>query len=182
MPRYHIRIVNVADRVKEATLAINVREALIKQAPVWIDVEHPLEGIHRDTEDHSYFEFAAENLEVIDNTLEQLDCRNSIELTETDALLGDPCEWCGNIAGPVRPAVCPNCEFKDIAPCPVCGQRHPRQNYENIRGNLYYCPSRRNGSRHRVRMCFNDPIFLPDGSLNEPLVLVSDAAEVIRRI
>ena len=182
MPRYHIRIVNVADRVEEARLAIKVREALIEQAPVWIDAEHPLEGIHRDTEDHSYFEFAAENREVINSVLEYLDFTDSIELTETKDLLGAPCEWCGNIAGPVQPPVCPNCGFKDIAPCPVCGELHPRQNFEKIGGNLFYCPSRRNGARHRVRLCFNDPMLLADGSLNEPLVLVKDAAKVIPRL
>ena len=87
------------------------------------------------------------------------------ELTETEESIGEPCQDCGNIAGPVQPPVCPNCEFRDIGPCPVCGVLHSRQEYEEVRGDVCICPTRNNGTRHRVRLMFNDPLILPDGEV-----------------
>jgi len=96
-------------------------------------------------------------------------------LTETEDPLAEACRDCGNIAGPVQPPVCPNCGFRDIGPCPVCGVLNSRQDHEDVRGSLFYCPTRNNGSRHQVRLMFDEPMFRLDGRFNQPLVLVKDA-------
>jgi hypothetical protein len=175
MSRYRIRIVNVADRAEELAYANRVREALIERAEVWLDPDHPLQGVHRDTEGHAYFEFAAENRATLSNVLYRNGQEDRTELTETNEPLGKPCQNCGNIAGPVQPPECPNCGFLEIGRCPVCGELNSLQNYERISGNLYYCPTRRNGTRHRVRLVFNEPMLRLDGNFNQPLVLVMDA-------
>lgn len=174
MPRFRIRIVNVADRIEQVQCAIRVREDLIRQAPVWLDPEHPLEGVHRDLTGRAYLELAADNREIISAVLTRNAHAAYTELTETEESIGEPCQDCGNIAGPVQPPVCPNCEFRDIGPCPVCGVLHSRQEYEEVRGDVCICPTRNNGTRHRVRLMFNDPLILPDGRYNQPLVLVKD--------
>jgi hypothetical protein len=53
---------------------------------------------------------------------------------------GEPCLNCGHIAGPVTPSVCPNCRFREIAPCPQCHQEVARQEYISVAGDLYRCP------------------------------------------
>jgi hypothetical protein len=79
---------------------------------------------------------------------------------------------CGNIAGKVQPAQCPSCGFQDISPCPICHTSVPRADYSRVAGDLFVCPSCRN----RVRLRFNSPMFLPDGSYRQPLVVVEEAA------
>jgi hypothetical protein len=176
MPRYRIRIANVIDRTEQVRLAYRVRENLIEHAQVWVDSEHPLQGVHRDTAGHAYLEFAAENRGTISDVLNRGPLVGFTELRETDDPLGEACQDCGNIAGPVQPPVCPNCGFRDIGPCPVCGVLHSRHDYVEVGGNLFYCPTRNNGTRHRVRLMFNDPLLRLDGKLNQPLVLVRDGS------
>jgi hypothetical protein len=175
MRRYRIRIVNVADRAEQLQRAYRVREDLIGQASVWLDSEQPLQGVHHDLTGQAYLELAAENREIISDVLTRNAHAAYTELTETEEPLGEACQACGNIAGPVQPPVCPNCGFRDIGPCPVCGVLHSRQDYEEVRDNVFFCPTRNNGTRHRVRLMFNDPLILPDGRYNQPLVLVKDA-------
>ena len=150
---------------------------MIEHAQVWVDPEYPLQGVHRDREGRAYFEFAAENRETISDVLNRGGHDAYTRLRETDDHLGDRCQDCGNIAGPIQPPECPNCGFVDIEKCPVCHQWHSRQQYERIgRGNLFYCPTR-DGHRHRVRLSFNEPMFLPNGRFNQPLVIVQDAVQ-----
>jgi hypothetical protein len=94
-----------------------------------------------------------------------------IDLTEPSTAPGEECVNCGNVAGPIRPTVCPNCGFRDISPCPICRTEVPRQSYTRISGDLYRCPQCKN----RVRLRFNSPMFLPDGDYNQPLVVVEEA-------
>jgi hypothetical protein len=175
MPRFRIKLVNVLDRREQLRLGYRVREDLIEQSQVWLDPEQPLEGVHRDTEGNAYLEFAAENREAIDDVLKRNAHAAYTELSETADPHGDPCHHCGNIAGAIQPPVCPNCGFRDIGPCPVCGKLNSRELYTEISGNLFYCPTRQNGSPHRVRLMFNDPLIGLDGTFNQPLVLVRNA-------
>jgi hypothetical protein len=175
MPRFHIKIVGVEDRIEQLRLANEVREDLIEHAEVWTDPEHPLQGVHRDAEGCPYFEFAADDHETIREVLNRRRHDAHIRLTETDEPLGEPCQDCGNIAGPILLPECPNCGFHDIERCPICNELYSRQDYEKISGNLFYCPTRQNGSRHRVRLIFNEPMFRSDGRFNQPLLLVKDA-------
>ena len=86
MPRYRIRIVNVPDRTDQLRRAIRVWQDLIEHDQVWLDPDHPLQGVHRDPEGHSYFEFAAESREAISGVLARDGYSAYTELTET----GDP--------------------------------------------------------------------------------------------
>src|SRR5262249_22714974 len=118
MARFRIRIVNVGDRAEQLRRAYQVREDLIEHARVWVDPEHPLEGVHRDTDGHAYLEFAAENRATISDVLNRKHHSDYTVLTATEDPLGEPCQDCGNIAGPAQPPVCPNCGFLDIGRCP----------------------------------------------------------------
>ena len=175
MHRYRIKIVNVSDRTEQVRLAYRLRDELISTAQVWVDADFALEGVHRDSNGLAYVEFAATSREVIGEVLDSGGYSGYTELSETDEPLGDACRECGNIAGSVQPPKCPNCGFSDIGACPVCGVLHARHEYEEAGTNLFYCPTRSNGTRHRVRLMFNDPLFRPDGTFNQPLVLVRDA-------
>lgn len=176
MPRYRIRIVNVPDRTEQLRRAIRLRGDLIEHAQVWLDTDHPLQGVHRDFEGRPYFEFAADHREAINQVLSRDGYSAFTELTVTEEPLGEPCQSCGNIAGPISPPQCPNCGFVDIGKCPICGEWNSRQRYEHISGNLYYCPTRSpDGARHRVRLVYNEPMFNLDGTFKQPLVLVKEA-------
>ena len=142
MPRFRIKIVNVDDRGEQLRLGYKVREDLIEQGRTWLDPEWPLEGVHRDTEGRAYLELAAESREAIDGVLNR-NCHGAYTaLSETADPLGDGCQRCDNIAGPVQPPVCPNCGFRDIGPCTVCGKLNSRELYTEISGNQFYCPTR----------------------------------------
>jgi len=179
VPRYQIRIVNEPDRTEQLRRAYRVRDDLIEHAQVWVDPERPLQGVHRDGEGRAYFELAADHGETISDVLNREGHTAYTALNETKDCLGDPCQQCGNIAGPIQPPACPNCGFLDIAQCPVCHQLYPRREYERIgRSNLFYCPTRQpDGLRHRVRLIFNEPVILPNGRFNQPLILVQDAVQ-----
>jgi len=176
MSRYRVTISGGPEGIGQLRCATELRDELIDRGQVWVDPEFPLQGIHRNSEGMPYFEFTTTNREAISDVLNRAENGEHARLTETDEPLGEPCQDCGNIAGSVLPPVCPNCGFLDISPCPVCGENHARQNYEKISGNLFYCPTRRGGVRHRVRLIFNEPMFRPDGRFNQPLVLVKEAA------
>jgi hypothetical protein len=173
--RYRITIMNIPDRGEQLRYANRVREDLIEHARVWLDAEYPLQGVHRNTEGQAYFEFAAESRETISDVMNRICHSAHTDLTETGDRLGEPCQECGNIAGRVQPPECPNCGFLDIQRCPVCGELHSRELYDHINGNLFYCPTKGDGTRHRVRLIFNEPMFRHDGRFNQPLIIVTDA-------
>lgn len=159
------------DPSSELQIAANFRRDLWAHSPVEIDPDHPLHGTHRDEHRRAYFEFATEFPDEVRGVIEQYHYADKIDLTEVRGLPGEECVNCGNVAGPVRPAVCPNCRFRDISPCPLCSTDAPRQSYTQISGDLYRCPHCKN----RVRLRFNSPMFLPDGDYNQPLVVVEEA-------
>ena len=79
----------------------------------------------------------------------------------------DECPNCGNVPD-LPSAVCPNCDFREIASCPNCGTPVARQAYESLPGDLCRCPS----CQQMLRMKFNDPLWRDDGTLNEPTVVL----------
>jgi hypothetical protein len=84
----------------------------------------------------------------------------------------DECLNCGNVAdAPV--AVCPNCHFREIAPCPFCGTDVAREAYVGSGNDLFACPA----CAKKVRLIFADPVWNAQGKYNEPVVLVRKAQE-----
>ncbi|MGC1720155.1 MAG: hypothetical protein WA746_14300 [Isosphaeraceae bacterium] len=170
--RMRVTIKAQGDRASELTTATDVRRDLWAHSPVEIDPDHPLRGTHRDEDGRAYFELATEFPREVHRVIEEHKYTGKVELTETPALPGEACANCGNVASPVRPTVCPNCQFRDITPCPFCSEEVSRQSYIRISGDLFRCPRCKN----RVRLRYNNPMFLPDGSYNQPLVVVEEAA------
>jgi hypothetical protein len=162
------------DRLGELRTAESLRQELGARPGIEMDLEHPLQGIHRDEEGRAYFEFATRFPADFRQIVEQRDHAGEFELTEAPPLPGEECVNCGNVAGPVLPSVCPNCHFRDISPCPICGNEVSRILYIRMSGDLYRCPKCKN----TMRLRFNSPMFLPDGSYNQPLVLVEEVAAV----
>jgi DNA-directed RNA polymerase subunit RPC12/RpoP len=173
--RMRITVKKSGDRADDLRVAADVRRDLWAHSPVEIDPDNPLHGTHRDEEGRAYFEFSTRYPGEVRRVLQEYRHADRVEVTEVHETLGEACQKCGNISGPLLPAVCPNCGFRDISPCPSCGTEVPRKGYMSLGGRLYRCPS----CHTRVRLRFNDPIVLPDGSYNEPLVVV-EAREVHR--
>ncbi len=119
---------------------------------------------------HQALRFATAFPDEVRRVLRDHHYEGRVELKETSEVLGEACQNCGNIAGPVLPTVCPNCNFRDISPCPVCKEEIPRQLYERQGKSLFRCPK----CRSRVRLRFNEPLCLPDGNYNQPLVVVDE--------
>jgi hypothetical protein len=172
--RMRATVRSTGDRVAELRTAASLRRDLWAHAPVEVDPDHPLYGTHRNNDGRAYFEFATEFPQEVRRVVEQYHYSDKVELTETPELPGEECANCGNVAGPVRPTVCPNCLFRDISPCPICSTEISRQSYTRISGDLFRCPHCKNV----VRLRFNSPMFLADGSYNEPLVVVEEAKAV----
>ena len=89
------------------------------------------------------------------------------EVSEVTGEFGQECVNCGNVAGEVQPPVCPNCGFRDISPCPNCHRPISRTEYIQL-DKIFRCPA----CNTRVRLHFNDPLFVADGEYNQPLVIV----------
>ena len=176
MPRIRLTIANGRDTTEQLRLAMRLRQSIIESTPVQIDPRFPLQGVHRNVDGRPYFEFQTTDVTAVSEVIGQREYANHAELTETCEPLGEPCANCGNIAGQVQPAVCPNCGFHEISPCPICGRQNAKATYERISGDLFLCPTAANGgARHRVRLLFNDPMFNPDGTYHQPLIVVSEA-------
>src|SRR5271166_27627 len=115
--RMRVTIKAQGDRASELTTATDARRDLWAQSPVEIDPDHPLRGTHRDEDGRAYFELATEFPREVHRVIEEHKYTGKVELTETPALPGEACANCGNVTSPVRPTVCPNCQFRDITPC-----------------------------------------------------------------
>lgn len=170
--RLRITINETGTRRGDLRLAADVRRDLWAHSPVEIDPDSPLHGTHRDERGRAYFEFATEFPDEVRRVLSEYGHANHVEIDESRGLVGDACQNCGNVAGSALPTVCPNCGFRDISPCAVCGQEIPRQGYIRRNGqSVFQCPN----CRGRVRLRYNDPMFLSDGGYNQPLVVVDEA-------
>jgi hypothetical protein len=171
MVRLRLTIANSGDRTEEIRYAARLRQAIWGRLPVEVDPDNPLHGTHCDESGRAYFEFATNTPDEVRGVLREWDPQGRVTVTEPRGPQGQACENCGNIAGPVLPPICPACGFRDISPCPICNRPVPRDAYARENGDVFICPSCRN----RVRLRFHSPLFKPDGSYNEPLVVV-DAA------
>jgi hypothetical protein len=172
--RMRATIRSIGDRIEELQTATDLRRALWSRSLVRVDPDHPLQGIHRDEGGRAYLEFATDDPDEVRRVIERTDYSNRVGLNDTPPLPGEECANCGNVAGPVLPTVCPNCQFRDISPCPICETEVSRSRYTRISGELFLCPHCNN----RVRLRFSSPMFLPDGSYNQPLVVVEEAEAV----
>lgn len=168
--RLRITVRPTGNRTDDLRVAANVRRDLWAHSPVEIDPDNPLHGTHRDQDGRAYFEFLTRHPDEVERILRQYHYADRVEVREAHEPIGQSCQNCGNVVGPVLPTVCPNCQFRDISPCPVCHQEVPRQNYTRIAGDLFRCPHCHN----QVRFRFNDPMFLSDGVYNQPLVVVEE--------
>jgi hypothetical protein len=166
--RLRITVKPTGNRTDELRVAAAVRRDLWAHSPVEVDPDNPLHGTHRDRDRRAYFEFSTRFRGEVDRVLREYHHAERVLVTESREVVGQACQNCGNVAGPVLPTVCPNCEFRDISPCPSCGHEVSRQLYTRISGDLFRCPD----CRSQVRFRFNDPMFLSDGTYNQPLVVV----------
>src|SRR5262249_22554883 len=87
----------------------------------------------------------------VKRVIEEYGHSQRVTVTEVDEGRGPECLNCGNVAGPVFPTVCPNCQMREISPCPYCGREIPRQHYIPVSGDLFICPE----CRRRVRVQTN---------------------------
>jgi hypothetical protein len=177
MPRIRTTIINTMDRKEQLRRAFRVRQDLIENLRVSLDPESPLQGVHRDDQKRAYFEVAAESVDAIQTLLHNRGHDSYTEVSVPDHRNGEACLNCGNIAGPKLPPVCPNCGFRDIAPCPLCGAEVARGDYRKIAGSLFECPDPNGTGAHKVRLAFHDPLFDADGTYRQPLVVVYPAEE-----
>jgi hypothetical protein len=124
----------------------------------------PLDGEHTRLDGRMYFDVVAENAELVENAANARGAEVEVVMPASKV---SECLNCGNTAE-AESTVCPNCQFRDISPCPSCGHEIPRATYVSVGGDLHQCPN----CRQRVRLVFNDPLWREDGSYNEPVVRV----------
>lgn len=174
MPRIKITVRhNPDDPADDLRYAARVRADLWAHSPVEIDPDSRIHATHRDEDRNAYFEFSTGMLDEVRRVLEEFGHNERVTLTEVEEVTGEACQNCGNVAGPILPTVCPTCRHRDISSCPNCGEEVPRQEYENIAGDLFKCPK----CSARVRLKLNPDTFRNDGTLNEPVVIVENAQE-----
>jgi hypothetical protein len=169
--RFRVTVNPTGDRTHDLRVAARVRRDLWSRSPVEIDQDNPLHGTHRDERERAYFELSTPYPDEVTRVLHEHGYADQVEIREIREPVGQPCQNCGNVVGVVLPTVCPNCHFRDISACAICGDEVPRECYRRISGDLFRCPHCRN----KVRLRFNDPLFLSDGTYNQPLVLVEPA-------
>jgi hypothetical protein len=162
---------NSADPAEDVRLAARARRDLWAHSPVEIDPDSPAHGTHRDAEGNAYFEFATDRLQEVDRVLKEyghLD-GGAMRTIVADGK-GTECVNCGDIMAELLP-VCPNCNFRDIDPCPYCNNDIARLAYIAVTGDVFRCPA----CSRLVRFSFHDPLFDPTGHYNQPLVRVNPA-------
>jgi len=170
--RMRITLTTNGERRAELATATDVRQEVWSRSVVQVDPDNPLYGFHRDEQGRAYFEFATQDPAQVLRVLQEGGYADRVQLGESPSLPGEECENCGNVAGPLLPTVCPNCDFRDISPCPACHHEVPRASYTPLGSRWLRCPHCGN----RVRFRFNEPMFLSDGSFNPPLIVVDEVA------
>lgn len=172
MPRVRLVIRhNADDPVEDLRYAARVRADLWAHSPVEIDPDSGVHGTHRDSQQNAYFEFRTDMIDEVNRVLDRYGHRDRVQVEIAEDPIGEACQNCGNVAGPVLPTVCPKCGHRDISACSNCGEEVPRQEYEKIAGSLFRCPR----CQSRVRLQINPDAWRSDGSLNEPVVLTANA-------
>lgn len=172
MRRIRITALPNSDPPKELRRLAILRRDLYGHSPVEIDPDNPAHRTQRDHDRRAYFEFSTDFVDEVRRVLREYGHEQHVIMEEVPGPAGEPCLNCGHIAGPVTPPVCPNCDFREISPCPQCHQDSARQEYSPVTGDLFRCPR----CKTYVRLCFNDPLTLADGSYNQPVIVVEVAA------
>lgn len=162
---------NPQDSVDDLRIAARVRRDLWAHSPVEIDPDSPTHGTHRDEGRNAYFEFTTNYPDEVQRVIKEYGHEPLANVSTVKEDSGPECANCGNIAGPILPTVCPNCDFRDIAACPYCQREIARQSYLPVSGDLFKCPC----CHRRVRLRFNDPLFDSKGHYNQPMVIVDKA-------
>ena len=171
-----IRIIvahNERDPSDDLRIASRIRQALWAHSPVEIGPDSRMHGTHRDNARNAYFEFATNYPQEVERILEERKYNGRVTMQVVADGVGPECVNCGNMVGPILPAICPNCHFREIANCPYCNQEVARQAYLPVSGDLFRCPM----CQRRVRLCLHDPIFNSQGEYNQPLIVVEKAME-----
>ncbi|MBW3540858.1 MAG: hypothetical protein KY476_11355 [Planctomycetes bacterium] len=172
MPRIRLTVRRNPDEpADDLRYAARVRRDLWAHAPVELDPDGRVHGTQRDADRNVYFELATELLPEVQRVLERLGHSDRVSVAIAEEPIGEACQNCGSIAGPVLPTVCPTCGHRDIDPCPNCGSEVPRQEYAGLSGDLFQCPI----CHQRVRLRINPEVWKADGTLNEPVVVTEDA-------
>ncbi len=176
--RMRVSVTSSNDRKADLKIASAARDQLSARTPIWETPDQPLRGIHRDGDKRFYFEFATDDPQTVRQAIAALPFAARLEIQEDPPIPGEGCQNCGNVAGPILPSVCPNCNFRDISPCPNpdCPRHEiPRREYTQIGAGLFLCPA----CGTKVHLRFNEPMFLSDGTFSPPLIIV-DVAEQVR--
>ncbi len=160
---------NPNDPAEDLQYAARMRADLWAHSPVEIDPDNCVHGTHRDSDKNAYFELVTDMVPEVERVIEKQNISDRAIISIIEENLGEPCQNCGNIVGPVLPTICPTCNHRDIEPCPACCKEVPRQNYDKISGNLFRC-------HERVRLNLNPDLWKADRTLNEPIVIVEKAA------
>jgi hypothetical protein len=118
--RIRITVLPTGDRTNDLRVADSVRRNLWAHSPVEIDPDNPLHGTHRDANGRAYFEFSSQYPDEVRRLLDEHGHAGRVEVRAVHEPVGQACQNCGNVVGPVLPTVCPNCHFRDISACAVC--------------------------------------------------------------
>jgi hypothetical protein len=173
MQRIRITSVCNGDPSEELRRLATVRRDLYAHSAVEIDPDNPAYQTRRDDQSRAYFEFSTEFIFEVERVLRDYGHQDKVTVEMVAGPVGDPCLRCGYIAGDQTPSVCPNCGLREISPCPKCGKEVSRQAYVPVAGDLFRCPH----CGTRVRLHYNEPQFLSDGSYHEPVIVVEQAIQ-----
>jgi hypothetical protein len=167
--RLRVTVSRGPDPTEELRYAALVRRNLWAHSPVDVDPDDPRHATHRDGQKRAYFELSTHMAQEVERVIRDYGHADRVTLTDvTREEQGPQCLNCGNVAGRIFPTVCPNCEMREITPCPYCRKEVPRQLYGRVSGDLFICPE----CRSRVRIHPNSETVTGDGSYNPPLFLV----------
>jgi len=158
---------NPDDPADDLQYAARVRQDLWANSPVEIDPDGPANGTPRDADGNAYFEFATDYFPEVERVLRDLGHTGRVKAEVLGDVTDSACLNCGNVL-PQANTVCPNCNFRDIEPCPYCNQEIGRLAYLSVAGDIFRCPS----CQRRVQFRFNDPLFDDEGHFRQPVVLV----------
>jgi hypothetical protein len=171
--RITVKVPQQSSGGNELEIATKVRRDLYSHGPIEIDPDSPEFSINRDTDGSVSFAFITAHESMVKDIIERFGYRDkvSVQIDQTDG--AESCLNCGTVYSPIMPAVCDNCGFRDISPCPRCREDVPRGEYLKISGNLFRCPA----CAARVRLRFNDLLSDQEGRYVQPIVIVEDAIE-----
>ncbi|MGO8752244.1 MAG: hypothetical protein ACLQNE_40410 [Thermoguttaceae bacterium] len=157
----------------ELDLAAKIRRDLYAHGPIEIDPDSAEFSTRRDKDGWASFSFITAHHRFVYEILDRFGYRDKVELIVQAVDAAEMCLKCGKRYVPIMPTVCDDCGFRDISPCPRCGEEIPRGAYIRITGNLHRCPA----CAARVRLRFSDPLFEPNGQYAQPVVIVEEASE-----